>query len=73
MTIRKELESKILAKLRALVGSIATVSGLLESVAAGSVKEIGAGAFAGCISLSDVTVPGNVKTLGANTFVQCQL
>lgn len=43
MTIRKELESKILAKLRALVGNIATVSGLLESVAAGSAKEIAKG------------------------------
>ena len=40
MTIRKEIEAKIVAVLRTLLGDAATVTGFLESVGAGEVKNV---------------------------------
>lgn len=37
----------------------------------GSLKSIGAGAFAGCFSLSEITIPAAVTTIGENAFSGC--
>ena len=42
-SLRKEIEAKVLAKLRGILGAKASVTGFLESVAAGTVKNVAAG------------------------------
>ena len=38
----------------------------------GSVTNIGEGAFAGCVDLTDITLPDGITSIGANAFYDCQ-
>ena len=45
----------------------------LESVVFANVREIGAGAFSGCTSLSSVIIPDSVKSIGRDAFLGCPI